>query len=71
MTMPSRWTSRKFLVSLAAQSVAVFVLLWPQHESAIVEASRSIGALAVLALSALGYIQAEASLDRQNRQAEE
>ncbi|MEX0654514.1 MAG: hypothetical protein WD534_04880 [Phycisphaeraceae bacterium] len=59
-----RWTSRKFLLSLAAQLTAVAVLLWPEHESTIVEASRSITALAVLALASLGYVQAEASIDR-------
>jgi len=59
-----RWTSRKFLVSLAAQVTAIAVLLWPEHESAIVEASRSVTALVVLALSALGYLAAEGSVDR-------
>ncbi len=62
--MNHRWTSRKFLVSLAAQVTAVAVLLWPEHESAIVEASRSVTALLVLALTSLGYVVAEASIDR-------
>lgn len=60
----NRWTSRKFLLSLSAQLTAVAVLLWPEHESAIVEASRSITALVVLVLASLGYVQAEASIDR-------
>ena len=60
-----RWTSRKFLLTLAAQITAVAVLIWPEHESALVEASRSITALVVIALSSLGYVQAEASVDRQ------
>ncbi|MEO1235552.1 MAG: hypothetical protein AAFX76_02060 [Planctomycetota bacterium] len=59
-----RWTSRKFLVSLSVQVTAVAVLMWPEHESAIVEASRSVTALVVLLLSGLGYVTAEASLDR-------
>lgn len=59
-----RWTSRKFLVSLATQLTAIAVLLWPQHESAIVEASQSVTALIVLVLTTLGYVAAEASLDR-------
>ena len=67
--MPRRWTSRKFLTSLAAQLTAIVVLMWPQHESAIVEASESVVALLVLALSTLGYVRSEASIDRQ-RQAE-
>lgn len=59
-----RWTSRKFLVSVSVQLTALGVLLWPEHESAIVEASRSVTALVVLLLSGLGYVTAEASLDR-------
>ena len=59
-----RWMSRKFLVSLAAQVTAIAVLLWPEHESAIVEAGRSITALVVLGLASLGYLAAEASVDR-------
>ncbi len=58
------WTSRKFVVSLAAQATAIAVLFWPEHESAIVEAGRSITALVVLALASLGYLAAEASVDR-------
>lgn len=62
--MPSRWTSRKFLLSLGAQIAAVAVLLWPEHESAIVEVSRCISALLVILATVLGYVQAEASIDR-------
>lgn len=65
--MPRRWTSRKFITAMAAQITAVVVLLWPEHESVIVEASKSITALVVLGLSALGYVYAEASVDRQRR----
>lgn len=61
-----RWTSRKFLLSLSVQATAIAVLLWPEHESAIVEAGRSITALVVLLLSGLGYVTAEASVDRRN-----
>ena len=63
-TPERRWTSRKFLLSLAAQATAVAVLLWPEHESVIVETSRSVTALVVLLLTTLGYITAEASVDR-------
>lgn len=59
-----RWTSRKFLISLCVQVTAIAVLVWPEHESAIVEAGRSITALVVMLLSGLGYVTAEASLDR-------
>ena len=63
-TPERRWTSRKFLLSLAAQATAVAVLLWPEHESVIVETSRSVTALVVLLLTTLGYLTAEASVDR-------
>ena len=65
--MPRRWTSRKFITSLTAQLTAVIVLLWPEYESTIVEASTSITALLVLGLSALGYVNAEASVDRERK----
>lgn len=61
-----RFTSRKFLTTFVAQLAALAVLLFPQHESAIVEGSTSVAALLVLALSALGYVREEASLDRQH-----
>ena len=64
---PNRWTSRKFLMSLAAQFTAMAVLLWPAQESVIVEASRSLTSLLVLLLSTLGYVRAETSLDRQSQ----
>ena len=66
----TRWTSRKFLVSVAAQVTAMAVLLWPEHESVIVEVSRSVMGLTVILLSALGYVTAEASLDRERGQGE-
>ncbi len=60
----NRWTSRKFLLTLSVQVAAIAVLWWPEHEAAIVEASRSVTALVVLLLSGLGYVGAEASVDR-------
>jgi len=65
--MPKRWTSRKFLLTLASQVTALVVLLLPQHESVILEASESVTALLVLVLSSLGYVRAEASVDREKR----
>jgi len=51
-------------MAAAAQITALLVLLWPGHESAIVEASQSVTALLVIVLTAVGYIHAEASIDR-------
>lgn len=59
-----RWLSRKFLMALSVQATAIGVLMWPEHESAIVEGVRSVTALVVLALSGMGYVSAEASIDR-------
>ncbi len=64
----NRWTSRKFLTTLVAQLAAVAVLLWPAHESAILEAGTSLGALLVVLLTALGYVKEEAALDRARAQ---
>ncbi|NBC96476.1 MAG: hypothetical protein GVY27_09000, partial [Deinococcus-Thermus bacterium] len=64
MRVPPRWRSRKFLVTLAAQVTAVLTLLWPAHESAIVEASGAVTALLVMGLSAVGYVATEGAIDR-------
>lgn len=64
MNVPTRWRSRKFLVTLAAQVTAVLTLLWPSHESAIAEASSAVTALLVMGLSALGYVVTEGAIDR-------
>ena len=63
--MSARWKSRKFITTLAAQAAAVLVLLMPEHGTQITQAAESIAALAVLLLSALGYVSAEASIDRE------
>ncbi|MEM1108722.1 MAG: hypothetical protein AAGH99_08535 [Planctomycetota bacterium] len=65
---PRRWTSRKFLLSLSVQLTAIAVLIWPAHESAIVELSQSVTALLVMLLTTLGYVSSEASLDRSSGQ---
>lgn len=64
----NRWTSRKFLTSLIAQLAAIAVLLWPEHESTIVEGSTSLAALLVLALTTLGYVKEEGAIDRERAQ---
>ena len=60
----ARWTSRKFLLAVSAQVTAMLVLLWPQHAAPIVEAAQAVTALAVIALTALGYLAAEGGVDR-------
>ena len=62
--MSNRWTSRKFLTTLTAQVAALAVLFWPQQHDVIVQAAESVGALVVLVLASLGYVTAEASVDR-------
>jgi uncharacterized membrane protein len=63
--LSKRWLSRKFVVSVASQGAALLVLIWPGQEEAIFSAAQSIAALAVLVLSALGYVRVEGGLDRQ------
>ncbi len=62
-----RFTSRKFLTTLAAQVAALLVLFWPEQRDSIVQAVEGVAALVVLGLSALGYVSAEASIDRAGR----
>ena len=62
--MSTRWKSRKFITTLAAQVAAILVLLMPEHGGQITQAVESVTAMIVLLLSALGYISAEASIDR-------
>ncbi len=64
MDLPNRWLSRKFLVSFLTQLAAVLVLMWPEHAAAIDEAATSVAALVVLGLTSLGYVTAEAAVDR-------
>jgi len=64
--MSTRWKSRKFITTLAAQLAAILVLLMPEHEGQITHAAESITALLVVLLSALGYVGAEASIDRRS-----
>jgi len=59
-----RFASRKFLMALAAQCIALAALIWPEHEDQIAAIVQSVAALAVAVLSAVGYIRAEASIDR-------
>lgn len=59
-----RFTSRKFITTLAAQLAALSVLFWPEHESIITQGLDHLAALVVLLGSALGYVAAEASVDR-------
>jgi hypothetical protein len=67
--MTSRWASRKFLTTLAAQVGGMLVLIWPQKSGEIAAVVQSVTALAVVLLSALGYVSAEASVDRADRAA--
>lgn len=65
--MPSRWTSRKFLLTLSAQIAALLVLLFPHRGAEIGEATQAIASLLVMLLSSLGYVHAESSIDRLNQ----
>jgi hypothetical protein len=58
-----RWTSRKFILAVSAQITALIILVWPGHESDIVEAATSVTSLFVILASSLGYVVSEAAID--------
>lgn len=62
--MDNKWKSRKFLTTIAVQIAGLLVLFWPEHGDVIADTVQSCVALVVLVLSALGYVSAEASIDR-------
>lgn len=59
----TRISSRKFLVTFAAQVAGLIVLLAPAHGEVIMSAAERIAAIAAMLLAALGYVSAEAKLD--------
>ncbi|MFA9478529.1 hypothetical protein ACERK3_09495 [Phycisphaerales bacterium AB-hyl4] len=59
----SRFTSRKFILALAAQLIALAVLFWPEHENVITEAVTQATALLLSLGTAAGYIHAEGKID--------
>lgn len=63
----SKWTSRKFLVTLGAQVTALVALLWPGQEAAIAEVGRTVTALVLALLTTCGYVKTEGELDRERR----
>ncbi len=63
-----RFASRKFIMALAAQVVALTAMLWPEYEDQVSMVIQSTAALVVAALTAAGYIHAEASIDRAGAQ---
>ena len=60
-----RWTSRKFILAMAAQIAGFFILLWPEHDVLIQQLSQSLAGLLVIAISTTTYVASEASIDRQ------
>jgi hypothetical protein len=60
----SKWTSRKFLVTLGAQLTGLVALLWPGQEAAVAEVGRTVMALVLVLLSSYGYVRTEGELDR-------
>lgn len=59
-----RFASRKFILALSAHLSGLAVLIWPQHSDGIAAMAESVTALLIVAMSSLGYIAAEASVDR-------
>lgn len=62
----AKFTSRKFLVALAAQIGAIVALFHtPETGDAVSDAIVKIGGLIALVLSGIGYAMAEAKVDAQ------
>lgn len=59
-----RFTSRKFLVAMGAQVAGLLALIWPGQAEPIAATVQAVVAMVVVLLSALGYVSAEASIDR-------
>jgi len=59
-----RFLSRKFIAAFSAQLAGLSVLIWPEQEAAINAGFESLTGLIVTLLAALGYITAEAAVDR-------
>lgn len=58
-----KFQSRKFILAVVAQVVALIVLFLPEYENEIAQVGSSASALLLMALTAAGYIKAEASID--------
>ena len=64
-----RFLSRKFLVALGTVIGAVVAsLVTPATGDTVADAVVKLGAIAAAVLAALGYIKAEASIDRADRE---
>ncbi len=61
--MIQKFKSRKFLLALLGQVTGLAVLFYPQHTDAIANAITSFGALALMGLTATGWIKIEGQLD--------
>jgi len=59
-----RYLSRKFIVALAAQMTGLAVLIWPSRADALASGIEAAAGLAIVLLSSLGYLAAEAAVDR-------
>lgn len=68
--MLQKLKSRKFIVALIAQVTGLIVLFYPEHTGTIEQAAANVGALLLMALSGVGYIAGEASIDRANLEAQ-
>ncbi len=60
----TRLSSRKFLTTLAVEVAALIVLFAPGQEETVMAAARHIAAIAAMVLATLGYVRAEADVDR-------
>lgn len=62
-SLKQRLTSRKFLVTLIAQIVGIAVLVFPEEQERIVQASTNVAALLLMLGTGMGYIRGESEID--------
>lgn len=59
----NRFTSRKFILALSAQVIALLALFMPEHATAATEIVTNATALLLSLGAAAGYIHAEGKVD--------
>lgn len=60
--MKSKWTSRKFIVSLVGQVIGIVTLIWGASTAGQVEA---IAGAVIIIATALGYLKVEGDIDKE------
>lgn len=68
--MPNKFKSRKFWLAILGQITGIAALCFPDHATGIEAAMTNVGALLLMALTAMGFIAGESAIDRAAVQSE-